>query len=121
MSLEFMRRLSKEYDRYILRQFRRQRGSPLALSSGSGVKGSRTDSQDGDEVMVSERVVERRFRPSVVQQLVRALLHMVQFGVAYFVMLLVMYYNGYIIVCILIGAFIGSFVFGWESLSAGYV
>lgn len=27
-----------------------------------------------------------------------------------------MYYNGYIIICIFIGAFLGSFVFQWEML-----
>lgn len=33
-----------------------------------------------------------------------------------------MYYNGYIIICIFIGAFLGSFVFHWEALTnAGYV
>ncbi len=27
-----------------------------------------------------------------------------------------MYYNGYIIICIFIGAFLGAFVFQWEPL-----
>lgn len=27
-----------------------------------------------------------------------------------------MYYNGYIIICIFIGAFLGSFVFTWDTL-----
>ena len=31
-----------------------------------------------------------------------------------------MYYNGYIIICIFIGAYLGSFVFHWEPLG-GYV
>lgn len=29
-----------------------------------------------------------------------------------------MYYNGYFIICIFIGAYIGSFVFHWESLAS---
>ena len=29
-----------------------------------------------------------------------------------------MYYNGYIIICIFIGAYLGSFVFQWEVLGA---
>jgi len=60
---------------------------------------------------------------------------MLQFGVAPFVMLLAMHYNGrwifilhpgrtnpsifhpgYIIVCILIGAFLDSFIFSWDQL-----
>ena len=42
---------------------------------------------------------------------------MLQFAVAYFVMLLAMYFNGYIIICIFIGAFLGSFIFSWEPVS----
>jgi copper transporter 1 len=42
---------------------------------------------------------------------------MVQFAVAYFIMLLAMYYNGYIIICIFIGAFFGALIFSWEPLS----
>ncbi|KAJ5661197.1 uncharacterized protein N7484_000569 [Penicillium longicatenatum] len=57
------------------------------------------------------------YRPSPMEQLIRALLHMLQFAVAYFVMLLAMYYNGYIIICIFIGAFLGSLVFSWEPVS----
>ncbi|KAJ5103844.1 hypothetical protein N7532_004373 [Penicillium argentinense] len=57
------------------------------------------------------------YRPSPVEQVVRALLHTLQFGVAYIIMLLAMYYNGYIIICIFIGAFLGSLVFSWEPVS----
>lgn len=73
---------------------------------------------------------------------------MVQFAVAYFIMLyvrpvssklpdrrslayfcveaianshdsLAMYYNGYIIICIFLGAYIGAFIFHWEHLDGG--
>ena len=30
-----------------------------------------------------------------------------------------MYYNGYIIISIIVGAYIGSFVFQWETLAGG--
>jgi copper transporter 1 len=60
-----------------------------------------------------------KFRPNVIQQAVRATLHMAQFAVAYIVMLLAMYYNGYIIICIFIGAWLGAFVFSWESVGFG--
>lgn len=56
------------------------------------------------------------FRPNLFQQMIRATLHMVAFAVAYFVMLLAMYYNGYIIICIIIGAWLGAFVFSWETV-----
>jgi hypothetical protein len=32
-----------------------------------------------------------------------------------------MYYNGYIIICIFIGSFIGAFIFQWETLGCGLV
>ncbi|KAK8162467.1 Ctr copper transporter [Phyllosticta citrichinensis] len=80
-----------------------------SLATGSFSKGFRAAASSG----------KTRFRPNLVQQLIRALLHMVQFAVAYFVMLLAMYFNGYIIICIFIGAFLGSFVFGWESVEVG--
>ena len=43
----------------------------------------------------------------------RAVIHAATFGVAYIVMLLAMYYNGYIIICILIGALLGKFLCDW--------
>lgn len=57
------------------------------------------------------------YRPSPMEQVTRALLHMLQFAVAYFIMLLAMYFNGYIIICIFIGAFLGSLIFSWEPVS----
>ena len=54
------------------------------------------------------------YRPSLVEHSLRSLLHMTQFAVAYIIMLLAMYFNGYIIICIFIGAFLGAFIFSWE-------
>ena len=58
-------------------------------------------------------------KPTITQQFVRALLRMLQFGAAYFIMLLAMYYNGYIIICILIGASLGAFIFNWDAIGVG--
>jgi copper transporter 1 len=125
MVLEFLRRAGKEYDRYIINQYTKS----LAGASGPVRRASSpssTDAEDPAKGTASSRAagaracaprVTARFRPSLVQQAVRALLHMLQFAVAYFVMLLAMYYNGYIIICIFIGAYLGYFVFGWQSLS----
>ncbi|KAG8163484.1 hypothetical protein KVR01_006781 [Diaporthe batatas] len=59
------------------------------------------------------------FRPNVWQQMIRALFHAAQFTVAYFVMMLAMNYNGYIIISIVVGAYFGAFVFSWETLWEG--
>lgn len=120
-SLEFLRRLGKEYDRYLVRQFERQAYQSLRSgSSDEHINQDRSCSNMKDTSTSSTRLAPKRtFRPTIIQQLTRALLHMLQFGVAYFIMLLAMYYNGYIIICILIGAFVGSFSFNWEKLRAG--
>lgn len=164
--LEFLRRLSKEYDRYILRCFRQdlimREGLSSSLSSSSSsynlaqqgkvVIASRAtmmnetnssntccSNTDGTDHQDQQQQQQHKpnganltttaispppttasttyFRPSLTQQSIRALLHMVTFAVAYFVMLLAMYYNGYFIICIFIGAYIGAFVFTWESIS----
>ncbi|KAH8902560.1 Ctr-domain-containing protein [Coniochaeta sp. PMI_546] len=99
MSLEFLRRSVKEYDRYLIRSHvvareTKTEASPVPAATG--------------------------FRPNIFQQAIRAFLHMVQFAVAYFIMLLAMYYNGYIIICIFIGAYLGSFVFHWETIGGSH-
>lgn len=148
MCLEALRRLSKEYDRYILQRFKKDL---LTKQQGSSTyKQNPTDSTNGNTntdcctnnnnsnsrqqyktdnvttttptpLLASTRTIH--FRPSPIQQSIRALLHMVTFAIAYFVMLLAMYYNGYFIICIFIGAYLGAFVFSWESigLSTEYV
>ncbi|KAK0656907.1 fungal-specific transcription factor domain-containing protein [Cercophora newfieldiana] len=55
------------------------------------------------------------YRPTVLMQLVRAGIHTLQVVTAYFLMILAMYLNGWYIICIFIGSFIGFFVFHWDS------
>ncbi|GME57939.1 CTR copper transporter protein [Neofusicoccum parvum] len=144
MLLEFLRRTAKEYDRLLLRQYQRaifaetsssgsstpqQAPAPAAPAPISCCDGA--DSIESSEkndppkpaaaITTAARAafpVRRttRFRPNVMQQAIRALLHMLQFALAYFVMLLAMYYNGYLIICIFIGAYLGAFIFSWESV-----
>ncbi|KAF7959077.1 hypothetical protein EAE96_002594 [Botrytis aclada] len=115
MSLEFLRRASREYDRYIVRQAQNQHKH---ITSDVDVS-TRIDEYDpqSTQTVVASQKITRNFRPHLSQQIVRALFHMMQFAVAYFVMLLAMYFNGYIIISIIIGAFLGAFVFSWEPIS----
>jgi copper transporter 1 len=114
--LEFLRRAGKEYDRYIIAQHIKTLGA--TISSASSIDGPSNRKQPATAT-AAPIVSAPRFRPNIFQQAVRALLHMLQFAVAYFVMLLAMYYNGYIIICIFIGAYIGYFIFGYESFNVG--
>ncbi|RXW19971.1 hypothetical protein EST38_g5878 [Candolleomyces aberdarensis] len=91
MSVELLRRLGKEYDGSLYRQFQRR-----ATASANGSDGA---------VLT--------FRATPLQQLIRAFIHACAFGAAYIVMLLAMYYNGYLIICIFIGAGLGKFVCDW--------
>lgn len=175
VALEFCRRLGKEYDQLINRQFQvaaQHRGHEAAFSwsatvTAGGAKSSNFstsdkaggDGGDGDdnasrilpspaaaknscsapEQNTSQPLVRAaaastvggaklsapnaesrrplppllQFRVSPVQQLIRALIHAITFGLAYILMLLAMYFNGYIIISIIIGSAIGKFLCDW--------
>ena len=114
ITLEALRRAGKEYDRYIVNQYLASHVPTTVVASSASSDNSKTPVTTAGHVPTAQN-----FRPSVFQQAVRALLHMLQFAVAYFVMLLAMYYNGYIIICIFIGAYLGYFICGWESFNVG--
>lgn len=117
ITLEFLRRAGKEYDRYICARHTLSPATPQpSVSSASSNIGSAGKGPNAAAAPACAHVANRTFRPTVLQQAIRALLHMLQFAVAYFIMLLAMYYNGYIIICIFIGAYLGYFIFGWETL-----
>lgn len=103
MLLEFLRRLGKEYDEFLVRQFQRRAETAAPVLTARGCAG-------GTEFLHSHVVT---FRASLVQQAIRALIHGVTFGGAYITMLLAMYFNGYIIVCIFLGAGLGKFLCDW--------
>ncbi|ETI28752.1 hypothetical protein G647_01203 [Cladophialophora carrionii CBS 160.54] len=102
VSIEFMRRVGKEYDTAILAQFQRR-----VAARAADLKTTNSSEGCGSE---PQFVI---FRATPLQQLVRAVIHAVTFGVAYIVMLLAMYYNGYIIISIFIGAGLGKFLCDW--------
>ena len=114
ISLESLRRMSREYDSYIVRQAHTTReSSPSDQETNpneSKVPGSST------RLLSTESGKVQSFRPSLLQQIIRSTLQMVQFGVAYLIMLLAMYFNGYIIISILVGAFLGPLIFNWERM-----
>ncbi|THX57456.1 Ctr-domain-containing protein [Aureobasidium pullulans] len=121
MVLELLRRLAREHDRMILAHHRRLVASTTnenpanECACPTTVSTSKAASTAAASALATG-IKTRAFKPTLPQQMVRALLHCLQFAVAYFIMLLAMYYNGYIIICIFIGAYLGFFVFGWEKL-----
>ncbi|CCF38415.1 copper transporter ctr4 [Colletotrichum higginsianum] len=113
--LEALRRAVKEYDRYLIRTHKARYADAGAASPSSASADDHAKGPSSSAAAVRSNVVPP-FRPNVFQQAVRALIHVCQFAVAYFVMLLAMYYNGYMIICIFIGSYIGAFLFQWETL-----
>ncbi|KAK8036120.1 Copper transport protein ctr4 [Apiospora rasikravindrae] len=104
--LECLRRAGKEYDALILRQFKRHVAAQrLAASKDKTVEPPEEATPNRPQVIT--------FRASPLQQLTRSVIHAVTFGLAYIVMLLAMYFNGYIIISIIIGAGIGKFLCDW--------
>ncbi|RCK56141.1 Copper transport protein CTR3 [Candida viswanathii] len=66
-------------------------------------------------IALSHSWLFRAGHSSPLEHLARCLLYVVEWGLAYFVMLLFMYYNGYVIISCLIGAFVGRFLFTYNS------
>ncbi|KAI1632363.1 Ctr copper transporter [Biscogniauxia mediterranea] len=120
MSLECLRRAGKEYDRHLARKHGAAAMPPARGSSTPLIETETPTKSDASTSTAIHQLVNqiRGFRPTVLEQAIRAFLHMAQFAVAYIIMLLAMYFNGYIIISIFIGAYIGAFVFHWETLDA---
>ncbi|KAI1492582.1 putative high affinity copper protein [Biscogniauxia mediterranea] len=136
MLLEFVRLVARTYDRHLIRQHRKTVEITTATASGGNNNAEQTwlnavlPAYTEQIVPVAQnppppvpvpvpcapKPPTAPFRPSVYEQAVRALLHTLQFVLAYLIMLMAMYYNGYIIICITIGAFFGAFVCQWERL-----
>lgn len=118
VSLEVLRRAGKEYDALILRQFQRRAAAQALALKNTAAATTTTSCCAGDDepVPTPQRPQVLTFRASPLQQLVRSVLYAVTFGVAYIVMLLAMYFNGYIIISIILGAGIGKFLCDWMVL-----
>lgn len=108
MFVEFFRRLGKEYESFITRQARRQAAAYriISPSSRSCPGAASAGALESYQQTVTVRV-------TMTQQAIRALIHAITFGGAYITMLLAMYYNGYVIICIFIGAGLGKFLCDW--------
>ncbi|KAI2603626.1 copper transport protein ctr4 [Hypoxylon sp. NC1633] len=102
--LELLRRLGREYDSFILRQFQQHLVAQAAAPKLE-------DSCCSDAPVAGPQIVT--FRATPVQQLVRSIIHALAFGVAYILMLIAMAFNGYIIISIIVGAGVGKFLTDW--------
>lgn len=112
--LEFLRRVSHEYDAFLLRQFQRQlRAQQAALAAT-------TPSNCCDGPVTTLGIQHATFRASALQQLIRSVIHGVTLGLAYIVMLLIMHFNGYIFISVVLGAVLGKFLCDWMVVRIPY-
>ncbi|KAJ2984473.1 hypothetical protein NUW58_g6039 [Xylaria curta] len=102
--LEFIRRVGKEYDQFILRQFQQHVDAQAAMAKVEDSCCSEGPRADGQTVI---------FRATPIQQAIRSFIYAVAFGLAYILMLIAMAFNGYLIIVIIIGAGVGKFVCDW--------
>jgi len=95
MLLELLRRSVKEYDQYLIRRHSERDNKNNTVDGAGGNAhhtGSKGGSDDGGTIPLGGHsrtcsASGQRYRPSFLEQAVRALLHTFQFAVAYFVML----------------------------------
>jgi len=107
ISLEFLRRFQREFDRYLRKRNEFLQAKTYVLP------------EETEEKLLDKGTVEQTRQKKVVvvlEQLLRGLIHVVQFSVSYCIMLLFMYSNGYIIISILVGALVGFALFTRDTL-----
>jgi copper transporter 1 len=85
MSLELLRRAVKEYDAYLIRTYAAHVVASVVADDDSSKNGDALKNGNG----AAAPVVATGYRPTILQQSIRAFIHMVQFAVAYFLMLCV--------------------------------
>ncbi|PVH88780.1 Ctr copper transporter [Cadophora sp. DSE1049] len=108
ISLEFLRRFQREFDRYLRKRNEFLQAKAYVLPEETEEK--LLDKGTNVEQTRKKKVVV------VLEQLLRGLIHVVQFSVSYCIMLLFMYSNGYIIISILVGALVGFALFTRDTL-----
>lgn len=107
--LEFLRRAQREYEALIKRQDRKLAAAARSRVDQSPNSSNRETYDDNrpsnfkSPLINTEAAPQRQqqqpiVRPATItlfiRQVIRSLIHMLQFGLAYFIMLLAMYYNG---------------------------
>ena len=95
ISLEFLRRAQRDFDRYLVRSKSPSIGSRGDSSSGTSNDFNHTGlGKDATIVRARASRVDYRAQLRLWQHLIRSFLYMMQFAVGYFIMLLAMYFNG---------------------------
>ncbi|TGO88910.1 hypothetical protein BPOR_0135g00160 [Botrytis porri] len=121
--LETTRRYQRTYDRYLRsKNTHRAQQKSLETADEDGedklLLGHNGNSKPADRAGILEwkLMLIPRISVEVWEQVLRAGIHGVQFAISYTVMMMWMYSNGYIIICILLGAIMGFGMFTRDML-----
>ncbi|KAF4621877.1 hypothetical protein G7Y89_g14468 [Cudoniella acicularis] len=112
ISLEFLRRLQRRFDQYL-------RTKNAFLRDKEYVIPEEMEEQlvhKGNGAASSTSVSKERMTVVVIEQTLRGLMHASQFALSYYMILLFMYSNGYIIISILLRALVGFACFTRDTL-----
>ncbi|KAK1925196.1 putative copper uptake transporter [Papiliotrema laurentii] len=119
IAIEALRRGMREYDRWIVR--RALASSPLS-SAQTGVEANKDGGDDTPGAAPSLSATSPcgpvKYTPGWFQHLNRSLAYGSQFTASFLVMLLGMYYNGYILFAIFLGHSVGYMAFGRDTCGA---
>ncbi|WWC73900.1 uncharacterized protein I206_107872 [Kwoniella pini CBS 10737] len=99
ISIEFIRRISREYDKKLIKIAKAE----IVLSTLPDIPTDQISSSSYN------------FRPTWIQQIIRGIAYGSQFTAAFLVMLFGMYFNGYILFAIFLGQTVGYIVFGRDT------
>jgi copper transporter 1 len=114
VALEFLRRVSTEFDAHLQRSFQRR----LRIQQAAVASAIPANCCDGPTITLGTQYAT--FRATSLQQLCRAILHGLTLGVAYIVMLIVMSFNGYIFISVVLGGILGKFLCDWMVVRIPY-
>lgn len=91
VSLELLRRVQRDFDRYLIRR----NDAPFSRHDASEGEDGNSDRRPKPSISIlSAGNLDYKAQLKLWQHAVRSFLYMMQFAVGYFVMLLAMYYNG---------------------------
>ncbi|KAF9973844.1 hypothetical protein BGZ73_002874 [Actinomortierella ambigua] len=121
VAYELLRAKARQYDEY-LKEGERKRNDAASLANEDDtinhVGGGHAREDEIGLLSSRPRSIRDGDRLTNQQQLIRSLLYMAQVFVGFFLMLIFMTYNGYLMIATTLGAGIGYFYFGRDQLAA---
>ncbi|WOO83796.1 Copper transport protein CTR4 [Vanrija pseudolonga] len=115
-AIELVRRLGRDYDRRLVASAAARTVSVEDGSNGSGSPNKGVSGVSGVPLLSGPGA--GAFAPNWFQQVFRSVIYGSQFTAAFLVMLLGMYYNGYILISLFLGQTFGYFLFGRDTVGA---